>query len=283
VTAVPLLLALLACTSSEAPEPARHAATPVSPSKPEPPPADGVLHTGEVELVRDLGSIRVEAQPWRLDDEVGTAWRVRLPRDARMDVAHADAVTPFDALVPDDAGPFVAVNGGFYDEHGKPMGLVVAEGKVVHKLGRSGSGVLEHGPHRLRVVHRDDWKPGARAALQSIDRLVEDGKPLVAPQETARRAARTAVALTDDAVWVVLAVADDSIETTPDGAISLHATAFRGLPLWAFARYLVDAVKADQALNLDGAVSTQIEVRTPEATWAVRGENGTVQAVVLRP
>ena len=68
----------------------------------------------------------------------------------------------------------------------------------------------------------------------------------------------------------------------PDG-IQLIRTVGEGMTLAEFAEFLVLAVGAKQALNLDGAVSTQMIVAMPTWRWVVRGERGTINGVVIRP
>lgn len=207
----------------------------------------------------------------------------RLPRNARLEVRPAPSVTDFPSLLPPDAGPWVAVNGGFYDPDGLPMGLVLAGGVEHRPLARGGgSGVLEGGSAAVRIVHRDAWAPGATEAVQSIDRLVDEGKSLVHVRAGARRAARTAVAITEAEVVMVVAFDAEGSRITDKGA-RLIGSGVRGPSLGALATWLAEDLGAVQALNLDGAISTQLTLRDGAFTWSLEGEAGTVQAVVARP
>ena len=232
----------------------------------------------------------LEQQSWRLGEAHGKAWRVHVPLPGRVQVrpSPTGGVVPFSDLLPTDAGPWAALNGGFYERG--PMGLVVSDGIEVSPLSsRGGSGVFSWGPAGPAVVHRTAWHAGAPQALQSIDRLVDAGKSLVKRKEAARSAARSAVAISDGQLWLVALADDDSIDPLPGGAgpgeggVQLHDTVVIGLPLWIFADYLVDQLGARSALNLDGAISTQLLVRTPGHSFEVRGENGTIDSVVIRP
>ncbi|NOY26600.1 MAG: phosphodiester glycosidase family protein [Oligoflexia bacterium] len=240
-------------------------------------------------LWEDHGLV-LEQQAWRLGQDSGQAWRVHVARPGVAQVRAASGVTPFAELVPTDPGPWAAINGGFY-EFG-PMGLVVSDGEVRKPLSvRGGSGVFawskELGPS---IVHRSAYVPGATQAVQSIDRLVDQGRRLVKRREGARAAARSAVAISKDGLWLVALADDDSIVPLVsdtggpkvEGA-QLRATVARGLPLWAFADYLRTAVGAQTALNLDGAISTQLTVVGAEHRFEIRGERGTINAVVIRP
>src|SRR5688572_30313297 len=84
--------------------------------------------------------------------------RTSLPRAAAFQVLAAERPTPLAKIVGDRLG--VALNGGFYDESGRAMGLVMQDGREVEKLRRGGgSGVLTFGPRGFAVVHRTDPLP----------------------------------------------------------------------------------------------------------------------------
>lgn len=162
------------------------------------------------------------------------------------------------------------------------MGLVVSDSAERHPLtDRGASGVVEYDPMPVGVVHRHAWNPGAKQALQSIDRVVDAGASLVKPRDGAHLDARTAVVVAPDGVWVVVAVANESITPEADG-VRLVSTVGHGLALSEFAELLVTGLHAEQALNLDGAVSTQMVVSIPPWRWVVTGERGTINGVVVR-
>lgn len=232
-------------------------------------------------VLHDADGLRVERDAWRDRSHAFVAWRVRLSHDACLSVAAADGVVPFPTLLPTDAGPWAAVNGGFY-ELGAPMGLVVAGGTERSPLSaRGGSGVLEASGTGPVVVRRDDYVAGSDAAVQSIDRLVDGGVSLVHGAD-GPRAARTVVAIADDAVWMVVMVDATSIDR--DGVdVQLASTSGYGPTLQEAARYAIEQLGAMQVINLDGAVSTQMAVADGDFHLAVRGERGTIDAPVLRP
>jgi uncharacterized protein YigE (DUF2233 family) len=242
------------------------------PAEPEPNATEVLARSGPVTAVLDR---------WTEGSERGWLVATRFPRDAVVEIVPADTAVRFSDLLPTDNEDWAAINGGFYDETGAPMELVVSEGHIHHPLrARGGSGVLEADPLPARIVHRDAWQPGARMALQSIDRLVDAGQPLVA-SASEHRAARSAVVIGADAVWLVVTFSDTSAFRTDDG-FQLQQTSGHGQTLRGFATLLVDHLRAEQALNLDGAVSTQLAARIGGQTIRVLGERGTVQAVVLR-
>lgn len=232
-------------------------------------------------LIQEEGLV-LDEQRWRYGEAAGRAWRVRVPLPGRASIAPSEDVVPFSELLPTDQGPWAAVNGGFYERG--PMGLVVSGGVEHNPLSaRGGSGVFQWTPAGPRIVHRTAWTPGAPEAVQSIDRLVDAGRSLVKARPDARSAARSAVAISADALWLVVLADDASIHELPGVGVQLEDTVVLGLPLWTFAEYLVQELGAQTALNLDGAISTQLAVSTSTGGYAVRGERGTINAVVVRP
>ena len=97
----------------------------------------------------------------------------------------------------------------------------------------------------------------------------------------AEQAARSAVALTEKEVIFVALAARTSVREF-DGGARLFKTSFLGLPLWAFADYVSASTGAREALNMDGAVSTQMMVRLDGESFKVIGERGVINAVELR-
>ncbi len=257
-------------------------------AQPAPGPADRALAgdwplwVGEPLVLADDGGLRLEAQRWRDDGASGQLWRVRVPRGGAAEVRAGEGIVPLASLAPTDAGPWALINGGFYDEALRPMGLVVRDGVEVAPLRQGGgSGIFAVDEGGARIVHRDDYGGGARQALQSIDRLVDAGASVVRSRNP-DRAARAAVALTDEAMWLIVAAGDESIRRVDDG-VWLRQTARRGLPLGAFASYLVAELGADTALNLDGGGSVNLSVRTEALSLDILGERGTCNGLLLRP
>ncbi len=103
---------------------------------------------------------------------------------------------------------------------------------------------------------------------------------MVARREEAPLSARSAVAITHDAVWVVVAVGAPSIAS--EDPLQLGDTYGNGMPLWVFAEWLV-AQGAVSAINLDGGISSAMLVRAGEERFEILGAAGTINAVVLRP
>ncbi len=263
------LLALLACS----PDPAPSRPAPIEPER-------AVVVDSRILL--DADGVVLERRTWRFGESSGQAWLARVALPGRAEVMPAEDVAPFDTLLPADDGPWIAVNGAFY-ERGAPMGLVVSGGVEAAPLRpRGGSGVFEWSDAGPRVVHRDAWRAGAPQALQSVDRLMDGGRSLVRSRGDDRLSARSAIVVGRTHLWAVVLAANASVKRTDDGS-RLDSTAGRGLPLWAFADFLAAQTEAESALNLDGGISTQIAVRAGGRTVRVRSRHGTINAVVLRP
>jgi len=249
-------------------------------------PAASELPELEIEPAQRLAAaadLVLERQRWRLGNSAGWAWRAQVPRGSPVQVRAAPRATAFAELLPEDSGPWVAVNGGFYDADRGPMGLVIANGEILSSLRRAGgSGFFELRDGWPRILHHSAYQPGATQALQSIDRIVAEGRSLVARRADARIAARAAVALSAESLWLVL-IAGDELLPALGASTTLHSAASRGLPLWALAEYLVSALGAGDALNLDGSVSAQMAARIGDYELRIQGLGSTVNALVVRP
>jgi len=233
---------------------------------------------GEREVLLQCEELVLTRRRWKADGQRGWLWEARVPRDRTLDVVPGrDDLEPLAQLAPTDDGPWVAVNGGFY--RGGPMGLVVSDGHRSAELSaEGGSGVIEASRRGVAIVHRDDWEPFADEALQSIDRLVVGGEVVVGQEGPG--AARSAVALSEEGMSLVVAVDRRSASKGPDQ--QLVATEHQGPSLRLFAELLAAGGAVD-ALNLDGGRSTALSVRGCGGQLELRGEGDTVNAVVLRP
>lgn len=234
----------------------------------------------------DADGLVVTTRRWAYAGRTGTAWQVNtaLPLEVDVEVRAADAPVAFESLLPSDARSWAAINGGFYDTDGSPMGVVIADGVVqTPYTGRGGSGVFQVVDGAPAIVHRSAFDESATQAVQSIDRIVDGGQSLVtaAPGARSSIAARSAVVIADGRLSLV-ALAEDYSIVGEEHDVQLTRTSGFGLPLWAFAEYLVEALGATEALNLDGAVSTHLAASVGGQEFRVRGVRGTPNAVVLR-
>lgn len=167
---------------------------------------------------------RFDLDRYRAEVVVGPGWPPQ-PRRA------ADLV--------DERHGVAAVNGGFFDQRGAPLGLRVSKGHRRSPLRRNVDwGVLLLDAGHARIVHSRDLDPHdpAVAAIQVGPRLVVHGQPLTLKPQRARR---TAVALEPGGDALTLVVVDGAIDAN-ELAQRLAASGF------------------DSAILLDGGPSTQI-------------------------
>ncbi len=266
-----------------------NAATPPATPAPEVFSGDGPVEFTEPVVILEADGLVVETQRWRTETTSGRAWRARA---TRAEVVARDEVGDFSLLEPGGDEPWAMINGGFYEPHPKggyrAMGVVVADGtshSPYRKRGGSGVFVVD-AQGKASLVHRPDWKKVATTepphALQSIDRVVVEGASVVRQGRDSRGAARSAVAIDGQTIWLVAAAADDSTHELSPSSWRLSRTR-RGMTLWEWSRFLIDSTGATHALNLDGGVSTQLVARAKGARVEVRGERGTLNAVVVKP
>jgi len=142
-----------------------------------------------------------------------------------------------------------AMNGGMYDEDGRPIGLAIVEGRQVHAINiRKGGGNFHLMPNGVFEVRRDGraaivtsgkWmsSPDIRLATQSGPMLVIDGKlhPSFSPDGTSR-------------------YVRNGVGIAPGGR-PLFVISSDAVSLGKFARFFRDQLKCRNALFLDGAVS----------------------------
>jgi uncharacterized protein YigE (DUF2233 family) len=155
----------------------------------------------------------------------------------------------------------LAVNGGFFDETLRAMGMLYRDGTVLNPLRNAAWGVFAMTGGGARILHRNDWNPiGVSMALQVGPRLVVDG--IVQKFKEAAPDRRSAVGVTADGK-VVIAVADKPML----------------LPEWAA------FLKKDcpNALNLDGGNSTQVAAAVGEWSLNVEGLTAVPNALAVFP
>jgi len=173
------------------------------------------------------------------------------------------------------SGGVAGINANFFDDKGNPLGLLIDNGLVRHKMHRGGkvlTGVFAIRGDNLPVIeHRDSFKTdGVITAVQAGPRLIADGAvvPLNAPDETSRRS---------------------GIAITKRNAVILYATVLRfpGATLSEIQGMLLDpSLEVLQALNLDGGGSSQLFVESfaslPDETFITGGDLVPVGIVVKR-
>jgi uncharacterized protein YigE (DUF2233 family) len=190
---------------------------------------------------------RVQAHLFRCD--------LRMVRIAVADIRRERRLAVSASEYRKRSGALIAVNGGFFDEAYRPVGLVVSDGVRTNPLGPSDSGVFFITGGRAGIVHRRAFQAtGVDQAVQSSPRLVVGGLVKRFRPHTARR---TAVGI-DRQGRVIIAVT-----TGPCGlaelAQLLSQPESRG------------GVGCVDALNLDGGPSTQLDADVAGSAVTVAG------------
>jgi exopolysaccharide biosynthesis protein len=146
------------------------------------------------------------------------------------------------------------VNGGYFDPDFLPMGLRIANGKVVRPIRRARllTGIFASGPGYMKILRINEYSPRAKisVALQCGPLLVDAGHPVKGLEHT--RLARRTFAVVGNRTWGV----GVSSDVTLADAAAILATVRLG-----------ENVKVTRAMNFDGGSST--------AFWFKRA-NGTV-------
>jgi len=141
-------------------------------------------------------------------------------------------------------GALVVINGGFFDENDRPLGLMIVDGaekNPLRKVSWWGVFLLRDGLPAILPTRDYQSDSAITQALQSGPRLVVDGRPSSVKPQSARRSA---------------------IGLTPTGEVLLVACD-SPLDFPTFARLLAQSeddggLGCVQALNLDGGASTQL-------------------------
>jgi exopolysaccharide biosynthesis protein len=88
------------------------------------------------------------------------------------------------------AGAVACINANFFDEQGKPLGLIISRGIIHQRAQKGGSlltGILFVTPKTIGVVHRDTFSTeGVVEAVQAGPRLVSKGTTVEGLKESSR-------------------------------------------------------------------------------------------------
>lgn len=173
---------------------------------------------------------------------------VRVPRQGfRVRVVHGKDL--FAARYAPEPGVVAALNANFFDKEGKALGWVVADGREVSPVGRSGWGVLrvlvDGRPEILRAA-AVRAVPSTRQAVQAGPLLVVSGAP---NRKLKRQRARRSFVGIDGEGRLVL------------GSTGLESFEARRLARLLAAPESEGGAELEWALNLDGGSSAQAFVR----------------------
>jgi uncharacterized protein YigE (DUF2233 family) len=163
-----------------------------------------------------------------------------------------------------DLSAVAAINGGFFDDDRRSLGLRITGGRTAVPLRRGVDwGVLVVRGGRASIVHSREFKPDARieGAIQVGPRLVAGGRPLRLKPQSARR---SGVAVDREGRTLTLVVSPGPIEA---GRLA----------------DLLVRLGFHSALLLDGGASTQVSAAAGRFTLDISGAYGVPDALVVRP
>lgn len=202
--------------------------------------------------------------------------------DAKAHVFRADPrvvhVTVIDARTPTrniataeqlrtESKAYVVVNGGFFDENERPLGLVVSDSKETNPVRKVDQGIFLIAAGKPAIQHSREPLPyDIDMALQSGPRLVVGGHALSLKPQVSRR---TSVCLPGDGT-VMIATVPVPISLSDLAASLVLSTAEGGLGCW-------------EALNLDGGPSTQLSAAMPTLNLDVPGGWGVPNGLAILP
>ncbi len=164
------------------------------------------------------------------------------------------------------SGAHVCINSNFFDEQGKPLGVVINRG-ILHSKPHRGGGtltaVLYATPKELRIVHRDNFSThGVIEATQAGPRLLADGHAV--------EGLRTSVLSSN--------LSGSCIDRTGKFIMYRVASGMFGCTTRQLQELLTHpAIDCVDAINFDGGGSSQLFIGTQEPGASVRDKEENYQ------
>lgn len=143
-----------------------------------------------------------------------------------------------------------AINGGFYDTNGKPLGLLITNGQTINKAIPSSllDGFIYIDNQKKVGIARHLAETELKIALQSGPMLIENQKTLLLQIKNDKYARRMAAAITKEKTLIFLTIFD------PES--NLHGPKLGDLPLILKLIAQKENLKLTSALNLDGGAAS---------------------------
>lgn len=163
----------------------------------------------------------------------------------------------------------LGINGGFFSQELRPLGLRVSDTKVLSPLkATKWWGVFFVRNHKPFIVSQKDYRAtNVSFAVQSGPRLITDGKILTLKPGVADR---SALGITKSGRVILLATENYSLTTTQLAHLMRNAEIDGGL-------------ECIDAINLDGGSSTQIYVKINNFYLNVPGLGAVTDAILVVP
>lgn len=139
----------------------------------------------------------------------------------------------------------LVINGSFFDEHGKPLGLVVSRGIVYNRLhlgGKTLTGIFQVTRSGIDITSRNDYETrSVIEAIQAGPRLIANSKPVIGVQNKLAISRRSGVCIDAKNRLILFCISSGLV----------------GMSLPDLQRVLLD-IGCRDALNLDGGGSSQL-------------------------
>lgn len=162
------------------------------------------------------------------------------------------------------SGASVCINSNFFDEQGKPLGLVISRGilhQKTHNGGGTLTGILYVTENRVGISHRSGFSAqGVLEATQAGPRLISEGAPVVGLKSSSSTSNLSLICLDKEQRLIIMRV----------------ALAMFGGSLQEIQQTLLrPEIGCHEALNFDGGGSSQLFVSgdIPGHVGAVREED----------
>lgn len=154
----------------------------------------------------------------------------------------------------------LVINGGFFNEHFKSLGLLVRKSEIINPLRKADWGIFQIQEKTASIIHRKEWTGlGVITAIQVGPRLLISGKiPFFKPEQNPHR--RSAVGITETGE-ILVALSESPLYLSSWAKI---------LQQWAVS-----------ALSLDGGGSSQLSATLPGFSLEVPGTTGVPNVVAI--
>jgi len=142
---------------------------------------------------------------------------------------------------------FATINGSFFDEQNRPLGLLIIDGDQIQRMPTSGmrnSGIFCIKHDRPIIYHRDSYlSNNTIQAIQSMPRLIHRGRAIQKLRNKDERKRRSGIAI-DSSGKIIIYITD---------------THLSGISFSDLQKFLLNPqLKIRSALNLDGGKSSQL-------------------------
>ena len=162
--------------------------------------------------------------------------------------------------IAESGGAFAAINASFFDPNGRPLGLLVQNGKITQRMPQQGmlsSGIFCVKIDRPQIFHRNAFNfEGVTEAIQSFPRLIYNGRRI--QQIKNKHEAKRRSCISVDYKGNIIILATD--------------THFNGISLNDLQDLLLTPeLNIRSALNLDGGRSSQLYFKYKNANKHIVG------------